>query len=217
MENRGQLVIALAQQLGANVEGAANQAEVTPEQLWLYLRDKRLLLFLDNFEHLLAAGLFVAQLLQQAPQVTIVITAREPLGLRAEWLFDLRGLALPAPDDSGEPLAEVLQADAVRLFLQSARRAWSGFAQADHELTAADVTAVAAICRLVNGLPLALELAAGWVQTLTCAEIAAEITRGIDLLATPLRDVPERHRSIRAVIDASWHHLAPANNASCAN
>jgi predicted ATPase len=105
---------------------------------------------------------------------------------------DLEGLDLPGPDAQAE-------SGAVRLFVQSARRARARFA-----LTEANGPEVARICRLVDGLPLAIELAAALVRTRDCAAIAREIERDLDFLASPLRDVPDRHRSMRAVFEHSW-------------
>ncbi|MCB0186880.1 MAG: hypothetical protein KDE31_21585, partial [Caldilineaceae bacterium] len=205
-----QLLVTMAQLLGCPFDPTSSQATPLKEQLFTFLQSKQLLLLLDNFEHLLAESLLLAECLRAAPHVTIVVTSRERLSLQAEWVTDLRGLTLPTEDYSDPPLSLLLETDSVRLFLQSARRTWSGFPSRDEEIATQELAAIATLCRLVNGLPLAIELAAGWVQTLTCREIAAEIVRGIDLLASELRDVPERHRSIRAVIDTSWHRLTPA-------
>lgn len=202
-----QVLPALANRLGMPIERASTQASVPKAQLFAYLHGKQLLLLLDNFEHLLTESLFVAELLQQAPGVTIVVTARTRLDLHAETFFDLRGLDLANSADAQRD--DLLQSDGVRLFLQSARRAWSNFPQRDDTIDDATVAAIGEICRLVGGLPLAIELAAGWVQTLTCREIADEIAQNLDLLASDLRDVPARHRSIRTIIDTAWHQLTP--------
>ncbi len=176
-------------------------------QLLNYMREKSLLLVLDNFEHLLEGGELLAELLQQAPAVKLLVTSRERLNLQGEWLFDLQGLPVP-------PLDQVDRAEeysAVELFAQSARRVQAGF-----ELKAADRPAVAHICRLVEGMPLAIELAGAWVRVLTCAEIAAEIERSLDFLATSMRDAPRRQRSLRATFDHSWNLLtADERNILC--
>ena len=175
-------------------------------QLLRYLRDKDLLLVLDNVEHLLggtssrpgvAAGL-LAEIIRQAPHVTLLVTSRERLQLQGEWVFDVAGLPYPA-DTQCDGIAG---SSAVQLFLQGARRAHAGFA-----LTADEAPWVARICRLVEGMPLGLELAAAWVRVLTCQEIARELEGSLDVLAGSLRDVPARHQSLRAVLNHSWDLL----------
>jgi predicted ATPase len=175
-------------------------------QLIDFLAPQTWLLVLDNLEHLLAppSVALVTELIQRAPGVKLLTTSREPLNLAGEWVFALQGL--PAPSLHATPNGERLEErySAVALFLQTARRV-----QANLQLTPADEAAIARICALVEGLPLALELAASWVRTLSCVEIAEEITRGIDILAMPLRARPERHHSITAVFDHSWRLLEP--------
>ena len=135
-------------------------------------------------------------------------TSRERLGLSGEWVLDIHGLGVPAPataqsqDGSAELPPAWDRASAVVLFLQAARRANPQFVPA-----AADYGAIVHICEMVEGIPLGIELAAAWVRMLTCAEIAAEIERSFDLLATSARDVPQRQRSLRAAFEHSWHLL----------
>ncbi|MBF6614272.1 MAG: tetratricopeptide repeat protein [Chloroflexi bacterium] len=168
-------------------------------QLLNELSDKELLLVLDNFEHLMDATDLIIAILQQAAGVTILATARERLNLQGEWAVAVEGL--PYPDlesvDSLENYA------ALQLFVQSARRTESSFA-----LNSQVRLAVLRICRLVGGLPLAIELAAGWVSVLSANEIAQEIENNLDFLATQLKDVPARHRNMRAVFDRSWSLLS---------
>jgi len=167
-------------------------------QLLNYLREKSLLLVLDNLEHLLEGGELLAELLQQAPGVRLLVTSRERLNLQGEWLFDLQGLPVP-------PLDQVDRAEeysAVALFVQSAWRAQVGF-----ELRAEERPWVARICQLVEGMPLAIELAVAWVRLLSCQKIAQEIERNLDFLSASARDMPERHRSIHAAFDHSWKML----------
>jgi predicted ATPase/DNA-binding SARP family transcriptional activator len=171
------------------------------QQLCDYLRRQSLLLILDNFEHLLAGTTFVAELLSQAPQVTVLATSRERLNLYEEQQLLLGGLAVP------EAKTAVTGSDypAAVLFLHCARRR-----RPDFELTAGDLPHLATICRLVAGIPLALELAAAWTEVLSLREIAAEIECNLDFLETDVRNVPVRHRSMRAVFDASWQRLRAA-------
>ncbi|HSL28548.1 MAG TPA: tetratricopeptide repeat protein [Anaerolineales bacterium] len=168
-------------------------------QLLHYLRGKRILLVLDNLEHLLNDVRLISELLQFCPELKILATSREQLNLRAEWAFAVQGLPLP-----GRLRLETLEANsAAALFLQRARQARLDFAPAVE-----DLPYIERICQLVEGLPLGLELAAAWVRTLSCREIAQEIESNIDFLASPARDVPQRHRSMRAVFEYSWQLLS---------
>jgi predicted ATPase len=137
----------------------------------------------------------VAEILRAAPAVRILVTSRARLNVEGESLYPVAGMKFPGQ----EALYDAIQYSAVKLFLQSARRVRPGF-----ELAAADLKYVARICRLVQGMPLGILLAAGWLEMLAPAEIAAEIGRSLDFLETDLRDVPERQRSMRAVFDHSW-------------
>jgi len=170
-----------------------------PDQALLQaLRTKQMLLVLDNFEHLLEGSSLVAAILERAPGVQVLATSRERLALRSEHRYLVRGLDAPP----GETAAEALSSSAVRLFVQSARRA-----QADFQLNPGNTAAVVRICRLVQGAPLALEMAAAWVGALPLHTIASEIEQRVDFLAFDWRDVPERQRSLRAVFEWSWKLL----------
>jgi predicted ATPase len=138
-------------------------------------------------------------LLATALALKVLVTSRERLHVRLEQLYPIGGLQFPdweTPDD-------VETYTAVQLFLQSAQRIQSDFALRDGN----DLIYLTRICRLVAGMPLALELAASWVDMLPLAEIAAELQQGLDFLAVEMRDLPERHRSVRAAIDYSWRRL----------
>jgi predicted ATPase/Tfp pilus assembly protein PilF len=174
-------------------------AEDLESQLHNYLREKHLLLLLDNFEHLIDGARSVADILAAAPEVKIVATSRRRLLLQAEWTFDVAGLPVP---EKGH-LETAGPYGAVELFLQSARRVQPGFNPAPE-----DVQAIVRVCRLVDGMPLALELAAAWVNTLSCQEIAAEIQQDLDLLATEMHDVPIRQRSVQTVFEHAWSDLS---------
>ncbi len=167
----------------------------------LSAQKRGLLLVLDNFEQLVEGAELLAALLQRAPAVKLLVTSRERLNLVAEWLFDLHGLPFPAQFQPGDDLESF---DAVRLFTQTAARLMASFAVPD-----ADKPYLARICAHLEGMPLGLELAAAWVRTLSCREIADELARDAALLRTSLRDVPDRHRSLAAVFDHSWRRLAP--------
>ncbi|MBP6472400.1 MAG: tetratricopeptide repeat protein [Chloroflexi bacterium] len=175
-------------------------------QLLNYLQSKRLLLIMDNFEHLMTEATLIAEIVTEAPQVQVLITSRERLRLHGEWVFQVRGMQVPSRKMtehlSPEAWADMAEYSAVQLFLQSARRA-----SADFDLALAAIPHVVRICQLVDGYPLAIELAATWVRLLTCAEIAAEIERDYEILSTNWRDMPARHRSLQAVFDYSWQLL----------
>jgi predicted ATPase/DNA-binding XRE family transcriptional regulator len=172
-------------------------------QLLSHLRERRTLLVLDNLEHLLdAEGATVAllgRLLAEAPQLKLLATSRERLKMQAEWVVEVAGLAVP-PDDA--PAARTDYA-APALFLQHARRIQPGL-----RLTPGDERAIGQICRLLGGMPLGIELATAWLMTLSCAEIAAEIQRGLDFLTLSHHDLSPRHRSMRVVFEHSWQLLS---------
>lgn len=170
-------------------------------QLLEFLGDKELLLVIDNFEHLLDGAALLSSVLALAPGVRALVTSREVLNLKEEWVRPLAGLRFPTPDQA-VTLEELTAYDAVRLFSERARQARHSFALEETE------ACVVQICRMVEGLPLALELAASWLRTLSCQEVAAEIERSLDFLETRMRNVPARHRSMRAVFQQSWQLLS---------
>lgn len=173
-------------------------------QLLHFLREKTLLLVLDNFEHLLEGAELVYEMLQTAPGVVIIITSRQPLNLSGETLFPLEGLDTPRGEDEAEKSSRNLASySAVALFLQSARRIRPNFEPADD-----DWQAIARISRLVEGAPLGLILAAGWVSLLSVEEIEIELRRSLDVLENELVDLPQRQRSMRAVFDYTWSLLS---------
>jgi non-specific serine/threonine protein kinase len=182
------------------------------------LRQRRLLLVLDNCEHLLEACADLAELLlRHCPRVALLCTSREPLRVAGERVYPVATLPVPpdltvlAPDpdgtvDAGEPdLAAALRYGAVQLFVERARAVAPGFA-----LTVATVEAVAQICRRLDGLPLALELAAVRADTLSAAEIAVALDERFALLTDGPRTASPRHRTLRAAIDASAALLSEA-------
>lgn len=167
------------------------------QQLHKLLGERQLLLVLDNFEPLIAGAQAVADLARAAPRVTVLITSREPLGLYGEQLLPLSGLYFAAE--------EISESDAAaQLFLLRARRRDPTFGLGDK-----DLPYLRQICQTVAGSPLALELAAANLEGLSLPKLAEELTKSIDLLSTTWSDVPERHRSIRSVLDASWNQLTP--------
>jgi predicted ATPase/DNA-binding CsgD family transcriptional regulator len=176
------------------------------EQFFDYLRekhDKRQLLLLDNFEHLLDGADSLSEILAATTGLKILVTSREALNLQEEWVRQIGGMSYPE-HVNGEPLEDY---SAVRLFVDRARRL-----RGDFDLTE-DRHSVVEICRLVGGMPLAIELAVGWLNMLPPADIVQEIQRSMDILATRSRNLPERHRSIRSVFDQSWRLLSDAERA----
>jgi predicted ATPase/DNA-binding CsgD family transcriptional regulator len=171
--------------------------EQTPKaQLLDYLHRKQLLLILDNYEHLMDSVGLLSEILDSAPQVKLLVTSRERLRLREEWILDLEGLPYP----ENEQMTALDDYAAIQLFRQSARRL-------DYIPKDADATAIGRICGLVEGIPLAIELAAAWVRIMPCAEIAREIEHSLDFLTSNVRNIPEKHRSMRATFEYSWKLL----------
>lgn len=174
-------------------------------QLRHALHAKAALLVLDNFDSLRESASLLADLLSAAPYLVILTTCRERLNLPAEQVLELDGLPVPPTVSDPDPSRYA----AVRLFCQRAHHIEPDFAP-----TAEDWPHVVRLCRLVLGLPLGLELAAAWVNTLTPADIADEIEQGIGLLATRRPDVPERHRSVFALFDSFWRLLGETEQAT---
>jgi predicted ATPase len=187
------LAPALSESIQFAVDGA-HSGFSAQDQLLDYLSERSTLLVLDNFEHLVEGSGFLSEVVERAPHVALLTTSRERLNVQSEWVFDVDGLGL-AENGNGS-------ASAMRLFVERATQVAPGLTLDDAEYSQA-----LRICRLVDGMPLGIELAASWVSLLSCAEIADEIEGNIDFLTTSMRDVPERHRSLRAVIDQSWRLL----------
>lgn len=182
--------------------------EEQPRRQFLdYLQQKNMLVILDNVEHLVdedACGLFV-DILTAAEAVKLLVTTRVRLNIPGEQLFPVSGMRLPEPKDAAawtDPVSQALPFSAIQLFLDRAKRVQPGFV-----LATDNAAAVAEICKLVDGMPLGIELAASWLELLPPEEIAGEIRRSMDFLETNQPGVPERQRSIRAVFDYSWKLL----------
>jgi predicted ATPase len=173
----------------------------------MFLATRRLLLVLDNYEHLIEAATLVTELLQAAPDVAVIVTSREPLRLRGEREFLVSPLALPdveLPQDV-DTLARV---PAIALFVQQAQAA-----KADFALTAENAAAVAAICRRLDGLPLAIELAAARVKLMLPSAMLARLDCSLTLLTSGARDAPARQRTLRDAIAWSYDLLPPEHRA----
>jgi predicted ATPase/Flp pilus assembly protein TadD len=164
-------------------------------QLTNFLHGRKTLLIFDNMEHLLDGRDLLGGILQGTHHVKILVTSREQLHLQWEWLFEVQGLPLPEENDAHTPETS----SAIQLFVQRARQASQSFS-----LESEDLASIIRICRLVGGLPLAIELAASWARMLSAREIALELEKNLDFLETRKFDVPQRHRSIKTVFDHSW-------------
>ena len=170
------------------------------QQLIDYLSNKQMLLIFDNFEHLLAGTPLLNDLLQAVPKLTIIATSRTQLRLRGEKVLSLSGLA-HHPFES-EQTTDSFNHDAAQMFLATATQIEPALNPSQD-----DLVQINEICRMVAGTPLAVELAARWVDTLPLATIARELSRDITKLETDLQDLPPRQRSMHAVFQSSWQRL----------
>jgi len=177
------IVSAIADAVGFRMQSSGDPRK----QLLNYLYEKKSLLVLDNFEHVMEGVGLLVEIIQYVPGVKILCTSRERMNIQGEWVFEVGGL--------GDP-------EAVTLFSSCARRIESDFKVADDNRVE-----IEQICHLVEGMPLAIELAATWMRVLSLPEIVQEIQKNLDFLSTGMRDLPERHRSMRAVFEHSWSLL----------
>jgi predicted ATPase/DNA-binding CsgD family transcriptional regulator len=186
-----------------------DQAASAPTAILLaYLRDKELLLVVDNCEHLLeAAGRIVTDVMKAAPGVRVIATSREPLSVPGEHVVPVPPLELP-PSRAAEPLASVQHNEAVRLFTERATAASGAF-----ELTTANQAAVVELCRRLDGLPLAIELAAVRTRVLTVEQILDRLTDRFGLLTGGSRAALPRHQTLRTTIEWSHDLLADGERA----
>ncbi len=198
--------VSLAAAIGEALEFSFSGEEPPEKQVLARLRVGERLLVLDNMEHILSERTlaFMADLLRRAPRVKVLCTSRERLNLRAEQVLALGGLPCPRPDDAP---AAVLRAPAAQLFVQCARRGFPAFRAQGQE------AALGRLCRLLDGLPLALELAAAWTPALDVDAITRRIAEDADFLSADWRDAPPRQRSLRAVFEHSWRLLPPEEQA----
>ena len=187
---------AIAAALGLNTSAGRLIADLKG-----YLRARQLVLVLDNFEQLIGAAPVAAELLGAAPGVVALVTSRMVLRLTGEHEFPVRPLPVP-PIVDGDA-ADVQRCASVRLFVQRARAASAGF-----ELTGANAGAVAEICRRLDGLPLAIELAAARVRLLPPQALLARLDDKMGLLTGGARDLPERQRTLRSTLDWSFDLLS---------
>lgn len=204
-----QLVTAVAEALGFAFSGS----RPPQQQLTNFLQNKSILLILDNCEHLITAVQeLVRSTLLETESVQFLVTSRERLNVRSEWLQALDGLPFPV---NGDAPVELEKMSAVQLFIQRAQQVDSGFV-VDEGNGGCTLPTIGEICRMVRGIPLAIELAAPWVRMMTCTEIAREIEHNLDGLTSSMAHVPERHRSMRAVFNHSWALLDAAEQQTIA-
>ena len=184
-----------------------------------YLRSRNLLLVLDGIEHLLqspqasesapsTAQSLILDILTAAPEVKILVTSSERLNLQEEWVSEIRGLTYPDIKESHELIRmpsnqwDLEKYGSVELFVASAQKVQPSF-----ELNQSNIAAVLRICQTLEGLPLGLELAASWIRSMSCQEIAQQLEEKSDLPSSLLRNVPERHRSLQSLFERSWQLL----------
>ena len=188
------VVSRVASIVGVAEEGGRPLLETLAEAL----RPRTMLLALDNCEHLIDACAQLCQrLLASSAGLRIIVTSREPLRVAAEAVWQVQPLSLP-PDAVTAP-AEIRNYESIRLFAERAAAAQPGF-----DLSAANAGSIAAICRALDGVPLAIELAAAWVRALSADQIAARLDDRFQLLTSGDRTAPARQRTLRATID--WSH-----------
>jgi predicted ATPase/tetratricopeptide (TPR) repeat protein len=188
------LIPTIADALQFNIDTIAS--ELDPKtQLLDYLRNRSILFVMDGFEGLISGAGLISDMLGYAPNIQVLVTSRQGLDLKGEWTFLVEGLPVPQnPEDT-----TLDDSGAGRLFTERAQQAKMGF-----QLSCADCEDVTRICQFVDGMPLGIELAAAWTSMLSPFEIAEEMEKSLDFLSTSLSDIPEKHRSLRAVFDSSW-------------
>lgn len=191
LKDAGLLFAEIAKQLNL---ATRNQHEPF-EQVCDFLA-KDCLLILDNFEHLSDHTVLLSDLLARCSGLKLLVTSRETLGLEEEHVFRLEGLTFPHQG------SEHSHWDAVQLFYQRARQVKAQFDLNRY------LPEVIRICQLVEGLPLGIELAASWLRLMSCADIASQIEANLEFLTSVSKNVPERHRSLRAVFESSWQRLS---------
>jgi predicted ATPase/DNA-binding XRE family transcriptional regulator len=200
VRDSGFVAPAIAQTLGL----ADVTARDLPARARVACEDRSTLLVLDNFEHVLDAAPLVADLLTSVASLRILITSRAPLRLRGEREYVVGPLALPV-DSEPEASTDPASSSAVRLFVERVREV-----QPDFCLTSANARTVSAICRRLDALPLALELAAPWMKVLSAEELLRRLEHGVLLSSVAPRDLPERQRTMNATVAWSYQLLKPA-------
>jgi len=194
---------AIGRALGLRESGRERLSATVPR----YLRDRRVLLVLDNFEHLLAAAIEVASLLAACPAIRVLVTSRAPLGIPGEHELPVGPLALPELRGV-PPVEDLVEVASMALFVRRAQAVQPAF-----RLSAGNAATVAEVCVRLDGLPLAIELAAARVKALGVEQILARLRDRFRLLTSPSRLAPDRHRSLRRAVDWSYGLLGEGERA----
>lgn len=188
------LAVSLARSLGSSLSGQRGYGEQIAEALG----KRNILVILDGFDQTIDVAPLVAEILHRGPGVRFLVTSRERLNLRGEWVVEVRGLAVPESSDR----ESVEQSPAARLFLQTAKRLDHGYVPSD-----ADIEAIAQFCQLTEGLPLAIELAGSWTRVLSCRQILEQMQENLGFLSAAERGIPDHQTSILATFEQSWSGL----------
>ncbi len=195
---RERVAARIGEAVGLNFAGATKLST----QLESYLRQRRLLLILDNFEHLLVTADLISDLLQRAAALQIVVTSRARLNLHHEQVMEIEGLPVPTTIPQAEPWIALRSYAAFELFDTCAQRINANFT-----LDPDNAKAIVQICDLVAGSPLAIKLAVGLLDIYTCPQIATLLAQDYRVLSNEQPDLPRRQRSMQAVLDAAWQQL----------
>ncbi len=199
---------ALTEMVAATLGAPNTPCQVAEERLIEFLRERKTLLVFDNCEHILSDCVALLELLiRMCPQLTVLATSREALRSSFEIAWPVPALAIPA-HQSTYTVEEAQDFSAIQLFVRRAKSVMPSFT-----LTDENATAIATICRFVDGLPLALELAASWITALSLESIAQRLTLGLDILRGGYRTAPERHQSLEATLEWSYRLLSPKEQA----
>lgn len=190
LKNGDFIPASIAATVGCYLDDNANHLA----QLINFLQDKHMLIVLDNFEHLLDEAVMVTRILTAAPHVLILTTSRELLNLSGEWTYKIGGLSCGGSE---------ADSDGYRLFDERVARVRNG-----RGLCAEERQAAMQICAMLGGMPLALELTASWLMTLSCQQVVDLLADGIDALYTTAQDVPAKHQNIWAVFSRCWDALS---------
>jgi len=194
------LLEAIAQAIGCPLSSGADLRR----QLIRFLRPLRALLILDGFEYLLAETNLLVEILRQTPDLKMIMTSRERLNYRGAQLFELRGLDYPLDGQ----LEHALDFPAVQLFLARAQHSLAGF-----EATPDSLVDIGRICQSVDGLPLAIELAAAGLRNFSTSQVASRLEQSLDVLHTSEQDIPARHRSLTTAFEATYQMLSEDSRA----
>jgi predicted ATPase len=198
IRSASQIPLTISENLDIDMQGPDDVLK----QVKTFIDKKKCLLILDNFEHLMEAATLPSELLASCPNLKIMVTTREVLNVDEEWVKNLEGLQYP--QSKAITLEEAQDFEAIHLFTQRAKKTKLEFSPNED-----NIATIIEICQLVEGVPLALELAATWVRFMTLDDIVEQIKTNLSFLANQSRNSYERHKSIRAVFEHSWKLLTP--------